>query len=96
MNPSGPGALVDPTSKRAEKISCFEGIAQIESLSFESMQLSKRERRSSSILGIEEVKTFLKCAVKQLPISRLSEDQEPEGSFKKSIAFLLLLMIVEV
>jgi hypothetical protein len=48
------------------------------------------------MIGLEEANTFLKCAVKQFPISCLSEDQEPEGSFKKSIAFLLLLIIVEV
>jgi hypothetical protein len=48
------------------------------------------------MIGIEEVNTFLKCVVKHFPISCLSEDQEPEGSFKKSIAFLLLLIIIEV
>jgi hypothetical protein len=60
------------------------------------MQLSKSDKRSPSKVGEDEVKTFLKCEVKQFPISFLSEDQEPEGSFKKSIALRLLLIIVEV
>jgi hypothetical protein len=42
------------------------------------------------------VRTFLKCVMKQLPMSCLSEDQIPEGSFRKSIAFLILLIIVDV
>jgi hypothetical protein len=74
VNPSGPGALVDSISERAKKISCSEGIVHIESFSSEVMQLSKKEMRFTSIVGLEEVKTFLKCAIKQLPISCLSED----------------------
>jgi hypothetical protein len=51
---------VDPISERAEKISYSEGNEQRESLSPVVIQLSKRERRSSSIIGTEEVNTVLK------------------------------------
>ena len=60
MNPSDSGALVEPISERAEKISCSEGIEHIVSFSSVVIQLSKRERRSASNVGTEEVKTLLK------------------------------------
>ena len=87
---------MEPILERAKKISCFKGIVHIESFSSIVIQLSKRERRSASIVGTEEVKTLLKSVVKQFPISCRLEDQELEGSFKKSIAFLRLLIIVDV
>jgi hypothetical protein len=96
VNPFGLGAFVEPTSDKAEKIYCSEGMTQIESFSSVKMQLSKRDRRSSSKIGVKEVKTFLKWEVKQLPISCLSEHQAPYGNFRKSNAFLILLIIVEV
>jgi hypothetical protein len=60
MNPFEPRALVDPISDKAKKISCSEGIVQKESFSSIDIQLSKREKSSSSNIGIEELKTFLK------------------------------------
>jgi hypothetical protein len=96
VKPSGPRALVEPISKKAVKISCSVGISQIETFSLGEIQLSKRDKRSSSKLGPEELKAVLKYDVKQLPIYCRSEDQTPAGSLKKSIAFLILLIIVEV
>jgi hypothetical protein len=54
---------VDPMSKRAEKISCSEGSEQRESFSPGVIQLSRRDKRSSSIIGTEEVNTVLKWGV---------------------------------
>ena len=87
---------MEPMLINTENISCSMGRAQIDSLISGVMQLSKRDRRSSSIKGKEEENKFLKYEVKQLPISRLSEDQTPEGSLRKSKAFLRCLIIVEV
>ena len=74
MKPSGPGAFVEPILVKIENISCSEGRAQIDSLTLGVMQLSKKDRRSSSKIGAEEENKFLKCEVKQLPISCLSKD----------------------
>ncbi|GLT71019.1 hypothetical protein SLA2020_430640 [Shorea laevis] len=81
--------------ERASNISNSEGIAHIEILSSEEIQLSKRLRRSLSILGCEVENKLEKCEVKQPPIEALSEIQAPVAVFKKSMEFRLRLIRVE-
>jgi hypothetical protein len=64
-------------------------MVQIESFSSKEMQFSKRERRSSSKLEKKEENEFLKWEVKQLSISCFFAVHTSDGSFRKSIAFLV-------
>jgi hypothetical protein len=49
---------VEPISNKAKKISCSNGIEQMESFSSEEKQESNRDKRPSSSIGTEEVKTL--------------------------------------
>jgi hypothetical protein len=82
VNPSGPGAFVEPMLERALKISCSDGMVQRLTL------LQKRWR-------FEVEKSEVKCEEKQFPMSLRSVIHAPEGSLRKSTEALLLLMRVE-
>jgi hypothetical protein len=60
MKPSRPGAFVEPMLVKTERISYSIGSAHIESLILGGIQLSKRDKRSSSKIEAEEENTFLK------------------------------------
>lgn len=80
MNPSGPGALVEPRLERTLKISCSVGMALRASFSSRETELSKRLRRSSEVGGNRGREQVLEVVHKQLPMAGLSEIQDPEKS----------------
>jgi hypothetical protein len=77
---------VDPISERVDIISCSEGIEHKEIFSSIEMQLSKRDRRSSSEEGPEEVKTCPEMRSKAVANFLSLRSPRADGSFKKSIA----------
>jgi hypothetical protein len=59
VKPFGPRVFVEPMLVKIENVYFSEGRAQIDSFTSGEMQLSKRDKRSSSKIGAEEENKLL-------------------------------------